>query len=113
MIDVLLWFLTPNNFEFEVKSISAKLIEKKSFVEIETTPFDFYFYNIDKFEFNYKLTRKKWISFRGFIDDESSTFVYLFNEGDFNYFLEEGDCLGKLKAKKISFIELWKKIWKK
>ena len=112
MLNVLLWFLAPNNFEFEVKSISNKLIENKSFVEIETTPFDFYFYNIDRFEFNYKLTRKKLISFRGFINEESSTFVYLFNEGDFNYFVEEGDCLGKLKAKKISFIELWGRIWK-
>lgn len=113
MIDFLLWLFAPTKFEIDIKAIKHKSINQKSFVEVETTPFDFYFYKIDEFNFNYDLTRKNWITFRGFLKEGDSTFVYLFNEGEMCYLLEENLVLGKVKAKKISFVELWSKTWKK
>lgn len=105
MIDFILWLCSPAKCEDKVISSAIVKIPPKSFAEILVCEFDMSFYNKKGIKFNENLIKNNWITYRGSFSENKKNFVYLFNEGDCEFVVEEKMELGKVVLKKKTLFE--------
>lgn len=108
ILNFIYWLFSPNKIRFNIETQYPSTIYSKQFYKI-TIRQPLSFYELDRFNLSKTIVNDKWLTLRAAYFDGNKLEIFLFNEGEFEFYINGGKVLGEAVFQKMNFSDWLKR----
>ena len=102
--DFICWLLSSKEVKCDINVNGPTTIYPKQFSKL-TVGEGLSFYELEKFELNKKIVNDNWVTLRAAYFNGSEMEIFLFNEGEYKFYINGGKNIGKAVFRKMNFAD--------